>query len=315
MIALIVRRILLIFPNLAIVTFILYVSVFALLGTPAAMMLGEDASKERIEELNREYGFDRPVVAQYLGWMGHALRGDLGRSFTTQQRVAEAVLPRLAPSLEIGCLAIVLAALGATLLNTLRVAQRGLAPVLVGLSVIGITVPNFLLGISLIYLLSVKLGWLPSTGWAPWSDGVVTHVVHLIMPVTTLAAFYFGSYSLVYRAEYRSVWQRPYIGVARAKGLPEWKVAFNHAMPNAMLPVVTLVGVSMGRLIGGAVVTETVFSVPGVGRLLVTSILSHDFPIMLALGMLIIAGVMLVNLATDIVYVVVNPQIRLEGSR
>ncbi len=314
MIALIVRRSLLVLPNMVLITLILYVSVFWLLGTPATMMLGEDASKQGIEEINREYGFDRPVLVQYLTWVGNALRGNLGRSFTTQQRVEDAVLPRLPASLEIGFLAIVIAALGATLLNTLRVAQRALAPVFVGLSVAGITVPNFMLGISLIFVFSVKLGWLPSTGWVPWSDGALIHIVHLIMPVATLSAFYFGSYSLVYRAEYRDVLRRPYISVARAKGLPEWKVAFRHALPNAILPVVTLIGVSMGRLIGGAVVTETVFSIPGVGRLLVTSILTHDFPVMLALGMLIIAGVMLINLVTDVVYVFVNPQIRLEGS-
>ena len=314
MMALIVRRLLFILPNLLLVTLILYVSVFSLLGTPAEMMLGEDASKERIAELNREYGFDRPVLVQYFSWVQNAARGNLGRSFTTQQRVEDAVLPRLPSSLEIGFLALVIAALGATLLNTLQAAQRSLAPLFVGLSVAGITVPNFMLGISLIYLFSIKLGWLPTTGWVPWSDGVVSHIVHLIMPVATLSAFYFGSFSLVYRAEYRDVLRRPFIYVARAKGLPEWRVAFGHAMPNAILPVVTLIGVSMGRLTGGAVVTETVFSVPGVGRLLVTSILTHDFPVMLALGMIIITGVMLINLFTDILYVVVNPQIRLEGA-
>ena len=314
MLALIVKRMLFIVPNLLLVTLILYGSVFYLLGTPAALMLGEDASQERIEDLNREYGFDRPVLVQYLSWVQNAARGNLGRSFTTQQRVEDAVLPRLPSSLEIGFLALVIAALGATLLNTLQAAQRSLAPLFVGLSVAGITVPNFMLGISLIYLFSIKLGWLPTTGWVPWSDGVVSHIVHLIMPVATLSAFYFGSFSLVYRAEYRDVLRRPFIYVARAKGLPEWRVAFRHALPNAILPVVTLIGVSMGRLTGGAVVTETVFSIPGVGRLLVTSILTHDFPVMLALGMIIIAGVMLINLFTDILYVVVNPQIRLEGA-
>ncbi len=314
MLALIVRRTLLIVPNLVLITLILYVSVFALLGTPATMMLGEDASQKSIEALNRQYGFDRPVLVQYFDWMGNALRGNFGRSFTTQQRVQDAVLPRIPVSLEIGFLALLIAALGATLLNTMRAAQRALAPVFVGLSVAGITVPNFMLGISLIYVFSVKLGWLPTTGWVPWSEGAMSHIVHLIMPVATLSAFYFGSCSLVYRAEYRDVVRRPFIYVARAKGLSEGRVAFRHALPNAILPVVTLIGVSMGRLTGGAVVTETVFSIPGVGRLLVTSILTHDFPVMLALGMFIIAGVILINLVTDIVYVVVNPQIRLGGS-
>jgi peptide/nickel transport system permease protein len=158
---------------------------------------------------------------------------------------------------------------------------------------------------------SVQLRWLPTTGWVPWSEGALAHLRHIVMPVLTLSAFYIGSFSLVYRAEYRDVVQRLFIKVARAKGLSETRVAFGHALPNSILPVVTYVGVSMGQLAGGAVVTETVFSVPGVGRLFVDSIAARDFPVMLAVGMLIIVAVMLTNLLADIVYTIVNPQIRL----
>ena len=158
----------------------------------------------------------------------------------------------------------------------------------------------------------MQLGWLPTTGWVPWSDGVLAHLRHMIMPVLTLSAYYFGAFSLVYRAEFSDVYQRLYIRTARAKGLSPVKVAFKHALPNAILPVITFAGLSMGHLTGGAVVTETVFSMPGVGRLFVAAIAGRDFPIMLAVGMVVVVGVVIMNLIADILYTVVNPQIRLE---
>ncbi len=312
MLTFIIRRSLLIIPNVILLTALLFWGVTALLGSPAAMMLGEDASPEALAELNANYGFDRPIYEQYMNWMWNALQGDFGRSFTTQQRVAEAILPRIPVSLELAGFAILLATLGATILNSIPVARRVLTVFNTGVSVIGITVPNFMLGISLIYLFSVELGWLPTSGWVNWSDNVVGHITHLIMPVVTLSAFYFGSYTLVYRAEYRAVNRQLFIKVARAKGLSEWSVSFKHALPNSILPVITYIGLSLGQLTGGAVVTETVFSVPGIGRLFVQSITSHDFPVMLAIGIIIIVGVVVMNLLTDILYTVVNPQIRLD---
>jgi peptide/nickel transport system permease protein len=187
-----------------------------------------------------------------------------------------------------------------------------LGPLVVGANLIGITVPNFMLGISLIFVFSVGLGWLPSTGWSPWSLGVIDHLKHIILPVLTLSAYYFGVFSIVYRAEYRDVEKRLFIQAARAKGISRSRVAFRHALPNAILPVITFVGLSMGQLTGGAVVTETLFSMPGIGRLLVSSISSHDFPVMLAIAMMIVVGVVLMNLLADIAYTVANPQIRID---
>jgi peptide/nickel transport system permease protein len=167
-----------------------------------------------------------------------------------------------------------------------------------------------MLGISLIFVLSVQTNLLPSTGWVPWSAGIGTHLAHMVMPVLTLSAYYFGAFSIVYRAEYQGVIQRMFIRVARARGLSEWRVTFRHAAPNAVLPVITFIGIAMGQLTGGAVVTETIFSMPGTGRLFVASIEAHDFPMMLAIGMLIVVGVVLMNLLADIAYAIVNPQIR-----
>jgi peptide/nickel transport system permease protein len=311
-IAHIIRRIALMIPNVILLTFLLFASVATLLGSPAAMMLGQEASPEAIREINERYGFDRPVVVQYLDWVGNALSGDFGRSYTTQQPVADAVLPRIPVTLELAFWAILLAILGAAILNSIPAWPRTLGGLSSTLSIIGITVPNFMIGIVLIYLLSVELRWLPTTGWVPWSEGALAHMTHLLMPVVTLAAFYFGSFSLVYRAEYRAVSRQLFVKVARAKGLSESRVSFVHALPNSILPVITYAGLSLGQLIGGAVVTETVFSIPGLGRLFVESIAAHDFPVMLAIGMIIVVGVMLMNLIADVTYTLINPQIRLD---
>jgi peptide/nickel transport system permease protein len=310
MLRLIVRRVVLMLLTAMAVSALLFFTVTQLLGSPAEMMLGQDASKQAVAALNAAYGFDQPAVVQYLRWLGGALTGDLGQSYPTQQSVAGAIAARVPVTLELTFWSMVLAVTAAVVSNTVPVAGRPLRTLVTAANLIGITVPNFMLGVSLIFLLSVKLNLLPSTGWVPWSDGVGAHLTHMVMPVLTLSAYYFGAFSIVYRAEYQAVIRRPFIQVAHAKGLRAWRVAFRHAAPNAILPVITFVGISIGQLTGGAVVTETIFSMPGTGRLFVTSIEARDFPVMLAIGMLIVVGVVVMNLLADIGYAVVNPQIR-----
>lgn len=307
---LIVRRVLLMVPTALAVSAMLFFGVTKLLGSPASMMLGQDASPQAIAALNAQYGFDQPALTQYLRWLAGALTGNLGRSYATDQPVTAAIAAAIPVTFELTLWAIVLATIIAIICGTLPVAQRIIRPIVVVTSLIGITVPNFMLGVSLIFFLSVQLEILPSTGWAPWSSGIGTHLTHMILPVMTLSAYYFGVFSIVYRAEYQDVVQRVFIRVARARGLSEWRVAFRHAAPNAALPVITFIGIAMGQLTGGAVVTETIFSMPGTGRLFVAAIEAHDFPVMLAIGMLIVVGVVLMNLLADIAYAVVNPQIR-----
>lgn len=310
MLRLIARRVLLMLATAVVVSALLFFTVTQLLGSPAEMMLGQDASPQAIATLNATYGFDRPALVQYLHWLGGALTGDLGRSYTTQQSVATAIAACVPVTLELTLWSIALAVTAAVVSNTIPVARGQVQLVVTVTNLIGITVPNFMLGISLIFVLSVRLNLLPSTGWVPWSDGVGVHLQHMVMPVLTLSAYYFGAFSIVYRAEYQDVIRRQFIQVSRAKGLGEWRVAFRHAAPNAILPVITFLGISIGQLTGGAVVTETIFSMPGTGRLFVASIESRDFPVMLAIGMLIVVGVVLMNLLADICYALVNPQIR-----
>lgn len=310
MLGLVLRRVLLMLVISLAISALLFFTVTQLLGSPAAMMLGQDASPQAVAALNAAYGFDQPAALQYFHWLGHALTGDFGRSYTTKQNVAAAIAARIPVTLELSLLSIGLAVIASVVLNTIPVARRFLQPIVTTTNLVGITVPNFMLGVTLIFLLSVKLKWLPSTGWVPWSDGIGAHLAHMSMPVLTLSAYYFGSFSIVYRTEYQSVLRRELIQVAHAKGLSRWSVAFRHAAPNAILPVITFVGISIGQLTGGAVVTETIFSMPGMGRLFVNSIEARDFPVMLAVSMLIVIGVVVMNLLADIGYEIANPQIR-----
>jgi peptide/nickel transport system permease protein len=310
MLLILLKRLLWAIPSSIAITAILFFSVAGLLGNPAALMLGQDATAQRIAELSAQLGFDRPLVVQYFDWISKAAMGDFGRSYSTQQTVAEAILPRLPVTLELGFLAILLSCVVAVGVNTLTVGRSVVRPIATALAVLGITLPNFALGLTLIFIFSVHLGWLPSIGWAPWSEGAYEHFRHILLPVVTLSAYYYGSFTLIYRSEFDAVSKRIFVRVARAKGLTETSVAFKHVMPNAILPVITYVGLSLGQLMGGAVVTEALFSIPGIGSLLVSSILAKDFPVMLAVGMITIAAVVVMNALADACYSIANPQIR-----
>jgi peptide/nickel transport system permease protein len=312
MILIMTKRLIWALPTVVFITMVLFFCVAGLLGSPAAMMLGQDATAENIARLNNQLGFDRPLIVQYLDWAGKALTGDFGRSYSTQQNVAEAILPRLPVTLELGALSIMFAVLVAVIVNSITIGRKVIRPIATSFAIVGITLPNFALGLSLIFIFSVHLGWLPSIGWAPWSEGVGTHFRHIILPVLTLSAYYYGSFTLIYRAEYEAVRNRLFVRVATAKGLGATSISFRHILPNAILPVITYVGLSLGQLLGGAVVTETMFSIPGIGSLLVECILARDYPVMLAIGMIMISGVVVVNAVTDAVYAIVNPQIRLK---
>lgn len=307
----VLRRLAWMLPNVVVLTFLLFAVITKWLGSPAAMMLGTDASPQAIAQLNQRYGFDQPVLRQYLRWIGAALSGDFGRSYATQQTVAAMIGPAIPVTLELAAWAILLALLTSVGLNSLVIGRRTIAAATDGVSVVGVTIPNFMLGAMLIYVFSVRLRWLPTTGWVPWREGVGPHLLHLVLPVLTLSTFYFSSFSMIYRAEYRTVRRQLFVQVAQAKGISETRVSFRHIMPNAVLPVVTSMGISMGHLVGGAVVTEAVFSMPGLGRLFVAAIAGYDFPVMLAMAMVVLTGVVLANLLADLLLAWLNPRIRL----
>ncbi|MEW6438821.1 MAG: ABC transporter permease [Pseudomonadota bacterium] len=310
MFGVVVRRLALGVPTIFAATLLLFVSV-AKLGSPAAEMLGQDATPDAIAALNLKYGFDKPVLEQYLNWLASALHGDLGRSYVSQELVSETLIHALPVSLELAFWAFLFALLASVILNTVPVGRSLLTPFTTSLNVIGMAVPNFMLGLFLIFFFAIRLKILPTTGWVGWDQGPFEHLRHLVLPVLTLAAYYFATFSIIYRAEFLSVQRRLFVRVAAAKGLSNWHVAFTHILPNAILPVITIAGLSIGQAIGGAVVTETIFSMPGVGGLFVSSIVGHDFPTMLAIGMITVAGVVLFNTIADLLLAIVNPLIRM----
>ena len=313
MIRFVLKRAIWLAPNILILTFLLFAILTSWLGSPSAMMLGLDASPAAISEMNRAYGFDDPIIQQYVRWLWAALQGDFGRSYATKQTVSSMIGSALPISIELGLWAICLSGFAAVGLNSLIPRGKISGSLISAVSVVSITIPNFMLGATLVYVFAIYLRWLPTSAWAPWSDGILDHLLHLILPVATLSAFYFGSFSMIYRAEYRSVMNQLFVRVARAKGLSATRVSLQHILPNSVLPVITFMGITLGQLMGGAVVTEVVFSLPGIGRTFVAAIRGNDYPVILAIGAIVLTGMMVTNLIADIVIAWINPQVRLSS--
>jgi peptide/nickel transport system permease protein len=273
-------------------------------GDPAASMLPGDASVDELHALRHTLGLDRPLHAQYVAFLGDAARGDFGESIRHQQPAFGLVLERLPATLELAFAALLLAVIVALPLGIVAALYRG-RPVdmlAMGFAVVGQATPYFWMGIMLILVVSVELGWLPTSGRGGWR--------HLILPAVTLGTHFAASVARLTRTAMLEVLNQHFVTTARAKGLGEWRVILAHVLKNAAVPVVTLVGLQFGTLLGGAVVTETIFAWPGVGRLAVQSIFVRDYPVVQA-GVLVLALVFVaINLLVDLLYGTLDPRIR-----
>jgi len=275
-------------------------------GDPAATMLPGDASVEELTALRRELGLDRPLHIQYARFLAGAVTGDFGTSFRHQQPALPLVLERLPATLELAFAALALAVAAALPLGIVAALRRGrLADVLaMGFAVVGQATPYFWMGIMLILVVSVELGWLPTSGRGGWE--------HIVLPAITLGTHFAASLARLTRTSMLEVLGQNYVTTARAKGLAERRVILVHALKNAAVPVVTLIGLQFGTLLGGAVVTETIFAWPGVGRLAVQSIFVRDYPVVQA-GVLVLALTFVaINLFVDLLYGYLDPRIRTE---
>jgi len=273
-------------------------------GDPAATMLPGDATVDELAALRRTLGLDRPLHLQYVAFLGSAVRGDFGESFRHQQPAFGLVLERLPATLELAFAALVLAIVVALPLGILAAVYRGrVADVLaMSFAVVGQATPYFWMGIMLILVVSVELGWLPTSGRGGWQ--------HLILPAVTLGTHFAASLARLTRTSLLEVLGQNFVTTARAKGLAEGSVILRHALKNAAVPVVTLIGLQFGTLLGGAVVTETIFAWPGVGRLAVQSIFVRDYPVVQA-GVLVLAlSFVALNLLVDLLYGALDPRIR-----
>jgi peptide/nickel transport system permease protein len=298
------------------VLLVVAVLVFALLrlapGDPAAIMAGDAASAEQIAEIRAGLGLDRPMVVQFGIWLGKVVSGDLGESFYFRIKVATLIGQRLEPTLALAALTILIAVLVSLPLGVLAAWRQGgwFDRALMGFSVLGFSVPVFVLAYLLIWLFSLELGLLPVQGYARIADGFWPFLRHLILPATTLSVIYIALIARVTRASVLEALGEDYIRTARAKGLPESRVLVRHALANAAVPIATVIGIGIAILIGGVVVTESVYAIPGLGRLTVDAVLARDFPTIQGVILFFSLVYVLINLLIDLSYVFLDPRIR-----
>lgn len=313
MFAFIIRRTVAAIPVLIMVSLIVFFLMRLLPGDVIDLIVGQaqvEVSEETIAQLRSQYGIDKPIYVQYYTWVSRTLVGDFGLSFRSHQPVIDIILPRLLPTLQIGLAALFLSSLIAIPLGAISAARPNSIWDRIGAlgTFIGASMPYFLVGGLLIYFVALRLRLLPPSGFVSPAVDIIDSIKHTIMPAVTLALSLTAILIRQARASFSDVLQHPYIRTAYAKGLSETRVIIQHAMKNALLPIVTILGLQLGVILSGAVVTETVFAVPGIGRLLVDSILGRDYPIVQALVLLIAVAVVLATLLVDIIYGVLDPR-------
>src|SRR2546425_1350661 len=304
MLAFIVRRLLLTLPVVWVVVTLVFGLIHMVPGDPVAQMLGEGASVAEIEGLRHDLGLDRPVLDQYRAYMNGLLQGDLGVSFRNQRTVASSILERYPATVELAVASMIFSVIVSVPFGVISAVRRGRAAdrAISFVSLFGVSLPNFALGPILILFFSIMLGLFPVSG----RDGLS----HLILPAVTLGG---GSAAIMTRMVRGSMLEeigQDYVRTARAKGLAESAILFGHALRNGLLPVVTLLGLNAGALLAGALITETIFSWPGLGRLTIQAIFARDYPLVQGCILAIALTYILINLCTDVVYSVVDPRIR-----
>jgi peptide/nickel transport system permease protein len=324
MIAFILRRLAQSVLVLLIVGFVAF-SMFRFIGDPINNMMGQDATVEQREELTRQLGLDQPFPVQFARFIARAATGDFGVSYRLGRPVMDLILERLPATLELALVSALIAfVVGVAMGVYTAIHPRGLASRFVmTASLVGVSLPTFLIGIGLIYVFAVELGWLPSfgrgqtVGVGGWSTGFLTPSgrASLVLPAITLALYQMTLIMRLVRAEMMEVLRSDYIKFARARGLPDRRVNFRHALKNTLVPVITITGLQLGSIIAFAIVTETVFQWPGVGLLFITSVQFVDVPVMAAYLMLIGLVFVVINLVVDLLYYAVDPRLRAEGAR
>ncbi|MHB8928570.1 MAG: ABC transporter permease [Bacillota bacterium] len=303
--AYLIRRILLMIPVVLGVTVVVFLIIHLAPGDPALLLVGERAPQEVYDRVRHAWGLDRPLVAQYLTFLGNVLRGDLGTSIQMRRPVIDLLMAAMPVTLELGLTAMALAVVVGVMAGVVSAVRAGSAAdqaTMVG-ALLGVSVPGFWLGQLLILLFAVKLQWLPVSGYGGWR--------YLILPALAMGFADSAVTARTTRSSMLDVVKQDYIRTARAKGLGERVVIYKHALRNAMLPVITLIGLDLGYMIAGAVVLEEVFGRPGMGRLMIHAILSRDYPVVQGCLLFLAISVALANLLADISYVFLDPRIRL----
>lgn len=300
---------------LAIVAVLVFLLTRLASGDPIALLLGDQATAADIAAAREQYGLDKPLTTQFVLWIGEVLRGNLGQSLFLQMPVAQALLERAEPTLFLALFAVSIAALIGVPCGMAAAVWRGswADQVLSTIAMLGASIPSFWFGLILIQIFAVHLGWFPASGYGDPDASLAQRLQHLLLPALVLGILNSALIIRFTRASVLDILGEDYVRTARAKGLGERVVLIKHVLRNAMVPIVTVLGLTLALMIGGTVVTETVFNLPGVGNLVVRAVLRRDYPVIQGTLLVIAAIYVFINLAIDLLYTVVDPRIRLEG--
>ena len=306
------RRLLAILPVLLAVSLLTFLIASLLPGDLAYVILGDQATPENVAALRRDMGLDQPLWWRYLSWLGHVLQGDLGRSFRTGQTVLQAVAERIPVSLELMLMAEFIGLMIGVPLAIACAARAGGAfdRFMTGSAFAMLSMPSFLMAILLIYLFAVELRWLPATGYVPFTEEPLSNLRFFVLPALTLALAEWPGIMRVLRSDMIATLQEDYIALAKAKGLKPARILFVHALKPSSLTLVTVTGINIGRLLGGTLIVESIFALPGIGRLLVGAIYTRDLVILQGVVLLVACGFVIVNFIVDMLYAVLDPRIR-----
>jgi peptide/nickel transport system permease protein len=312
MLAFIIRRLLSTVVVMAIVAIFIFLLLHLSPGDPAAIIVGDNATPAQIDAVRKQLGLDDPLAVQFVRWVGGVLTGDLGVSIFSHEPVNKLIGQRIEPTVSLALTTLLLAVVFAVSFGVLAAWKVGtwVDRFVMVLSVLSFSIPVFVVGYLLIYVFSIKLGWLPVQGYAPLGDGVLVWARHLVLPSIALGLAYVALIARITRTAMLDVLSEDYIRTARAKGVATGPVLMKHALKNAGVPIVTVIGIGVALLIGGVVITETVFNIPGVGRLVVDAISQRDYPIIQGVTLLFSGIYVIVNLLVDLSYTLLDPRIR-----
>jgi peptide/nickel transport system permease protein len=308
----ILRRLIAIIPVMGIVATLVFMMLRLTSGDPAAIIAGDNANADDVANIRRQLGLDQPLLTQFVLWIGKILTGDLGHSYFFKKSVSELVADRIEPTLSLALLTIMLSVLIAVPLGVYAAYRQGsiVDRIVMGFSVLGFSVPVFVVGYLLIYVFAIQLNWFPVQGYQRLNQGFGGFIHRLILPAFTLSVIYVALIARMTRTSVLEVLNEDYIRTARAKGRSHFQVLLRHALPNAAVPIITVIGLGVALLIGGVVVTESVFTIPGLGRLTVDAVLARDYPVVQAVILLFSFAYVLINLAVDLAYSFFDPRIK-----
>ena len=306
------RRLLSTIPVLLIVAVLVFLMLRLTPGDPASIIAGSSATDQDIIDIRHKLGLDQPLIIQFGHWAGGMLGGNFGESFFYKKTVAELIGDRIEPTLSLAALTLLLATVIAVPLGTIAAWKQNswIDRGVMAFSVAGFSVPVFVIGYLMIGLFSIKLGWFPVQGYQRIAEGIGGWLHRLILPALTLSVIYVALIARMTRTSVLEVLNEDYVRTARAKGLPNLKVLMFHALRNAAVPIVTVIGIGIALLIGGVVVTESVYNIPGLGRLTVDAVLARDYPTVQAVILLFSVTYVVINLVIDLLYTVLDPRIR-----